>query len=63
MAEEPLVTVSVVSLKVSPNSVLIVEAVGLAASSRSAASVAVPLATGASFAAVTLWLSTTLAVL
>ena len=50
---------SVVSLKLLPNSVLIVEAVGLAASSRSAASVALPLATGASFTAVAEILSTT----
>ena len=50
---------SVASLKLPPNSVLIVEAVGLATSSRSAVSVALPLATGASLTAVTEVPSTT----
>ena len=59
-ALEPSVTVSVVSLKFDPNSVDTVEAVGLTASSRSVVSVALPLDTGASFTALTLWLSTTL---
>jgi hypothetical protein len=61
LAEDPPVTVSVVSLKFPPNKSLTVEVVGLATSSASVASVALPLATGASFTAVTLWLSTTLA--
>ena len=53
LAVDPPDTVSVVSLKFPPNRLLTVEAVGLAVSSRSAASVAVPAATGASFTAVT----------
>ena len=63
MADEPPDTVSVASLKLPANSVLIVETVGLAASSRSVVRLALPLATGASFTAVTLWLSTTLVAL
>ena len=52
-AEEPPVTWSVESLKLSPNNALIVDAVGLTGSSRSAASVAEPLASGASLTGVT----------
>ena len=53
LAEEPPDTASVVSLKFPPNKVLTVDAVGLAASSRSVVRLALPLATGASFTAVT----------
>ena len=65
LAEEPPDTVSVTSLKLLllPKSVLTVATVGLAASSRSAARLALLLATGASFTAVTLWPSTTLVAL
>ena len=62
LAEEPPDTASLASLKLValPNRVETEVAVGLA-SSRSVPSVALLLATGASFTAVTLWLSTTLA--
>ena len=63
LALEPPVTVSVVSLKLALNRLLTVLAVGVAASSISAARVALPVATGASFTAVTLWESVTVPVL
>ena len=60
-ALDPPVTVSVASLKFAENRVLTVltDTEPVAVSSASAASVALPLATGASFTAVTLWLTTT----
>ena len=62
-ADDPPDTVSAVSLKFALNSVDTVLAVGVATSSASGESVALPLAIGASFTEVTLWESVTVAVL
>ena len=63
LAVVPPATVSVESPKLAVNRLLTVEPVGDALSSSMAASVLLPDATGASFTAVTLWLSTTVKLL
>ena len=59
----PPLTVSALSLKLALNRPLTSVLVGVPGSSRSAAKVELPEATGASFTAVTLWLSVTVALL
>ena len=63
LAVVPPATVSAVSLKLAMNRLLTLEPLGDALSSSMAASVLLPDATGASFTAVTLWLSVTVALL